>query len=127
MSDWTLTPIRIIDGIWQGELRGPGDTPPGIVVRHRDADIPGHSITPAPDGGHIVRVPIPAELLSDGVQCFLIFDRDTDTRLASFDIVCGDVLATDIRAEVALLQAELDLLKRAFRRHCVETGTAGNS
>jgi hypothetical protein len=26
-----------------------------------------------------------------------------------------------LRAEVDLLRAELDMLKRAFRRHCVET------
>ena len=30
----------------------------------------------------------------------------------------GSILA----AELALLRAELDLLKRAFRRHCIETG-----
>jgi hypothetical protein len=30
-------------------------------------------------------------------------------------------LEEDIRAEVSLLRAELDLLKRAFRRHCAET------
>jgi hypothetical protein len=30
-------------------------------------------------------------------------------------------LAEDIRAEMDLLRAELDLLKQAFRRHCVET------
>jgi hypothetical protein len=30
-------------------------------------------------------------------------------------------LDEDIRAEVDLLRAELDLLKRAFRRHCSET------
>jgi hypothetical protein len=27
----------------------------------------------------------------------------------------------DLRAEVDLLRAELDMLKRAFRRHCLET------
>ena len=29
--------------------------------------------------------------------------------------------AEDIRAELSLVRDELDLLKRAFRRHCVET------
>jgi hypothetical protein len=41
--------------------------------------------------------------------------------LGSFSIVAGDALAEDIRAELSLLRAELDMLKKAFRRHCVET------
>jgi hypothetical protein len=32
----------------------------------------------------------------------------------------GDALA-DLTAEVALLRAELDQLRQAFRRHCLET------
>ena len=46
---------------------------------------------------------------------------ETDARLASFTVVMGQPLDEDIRAEMALLRAELDMLKRAFRRHCVET------
>jgi hypothetical protein len=41
--------------------------------------------------------------------------------LEKFTLIAGDVLGDDIRAEVDLLRAELDMLKRAFRRHCVET------
>ena len=36
-------------------------------------------------------------------------------------LVAGDALAYDLRTEIALLREELDLLKRAFRRHCLET------
>jgi hypothetical protein len=35
--------------------------------------------------------------------------------------MAGEVLSDDFRSEVSLLRAELDLLKRAFRRHCLET------
>ena len=35
--------------------------------------------------------------------------------------LAGEALAHDIRAEIDLLRAELDMLKRAFRRHCLET------
>jgi hypothetical protein len=41
--------------------------------------------------------------------------------LGSFSIVAGDALAEDIRAELSLLRAELDMLKKGFRRHCLET------
>lgn len=68
-----------------------------------------------------VRIPIPVDLIGDGAQTFLIFDKDTGETLDSFTIIAGDAVSDDIRAEVALLRAELDLVKRAFRRHCVET------
>lgn len=66
-------------------------------------------------------MPIPAERIADGVQTFVIRDRRTDQGLASFAIVAGDALAEDIRAEIGLLRAELDMLKKAFRRHCAAT------
>jgi hypothetical protein len=39
----------------------------------------------------------------------------------AFAIVTGEPLDDDIRAELDLLRAELEMLKRAFRRHCLET------
>ncbi len=68
-----------------------------------------------------VSVPIPVDRIADGVQTFVIRDRREDMLLGSFSIVAGDALAEDIRAELSLLRAELDMLKKAFRRHCVET------
>ena len=41
--------------------------------------------------------------------------------LASFTLVAGVPLEEDLRAEISLLRAELDLLKKAFRRHVTET------
>jgi len=55
------------------------------------------------------------------VQTFLIRDRKTGDTLNSFALLSGDALSYDIRAEVILLREELDMLKRAFRRHCLET------
>lgn len=37
-------------------------------------------------------------------------------------LMSGAPLDEDIRAEVALLRDELEMLKRAFRRHCAEMG-----
>ncbi|MDA8740151.1 hypothetical protein N9M73_03340 [Rhodobacteraceae bacterium] len=41
--------------------------------------------------------------------------------LARFTLIGGDLVDQDLRAEIDLLRAELDLLKRAFRRHCADT------
>jgi hypothetical protein len=37
-------------------------------------------------------------------------------------LMAGSALQEDIRGEMALLRDELEMLKRAFRRHCAETG-----
>jgi hypothetical protein len=58
-------------------------------------------------------------ILNDGVQTFVI--QNAGQTLGSFSIVSGRPLDHDLRSEIDLLRAELDLLKRAFRRHCVET------
>jgi len=36
-------------------------------------------------------------------------------------IADGEALGDDMCVEIELPRAELDMLKRAFRRHCVET------
>lgn len=116
MAEATLTATRLQGGVWEGWLAGGGDDPK-IAATHLDRDLPGIEVAPG-DGGHRVRVPVPAELLSDGMQTVVLSDAATGARLASFAILAGDALSEDIRAEVDLLRAELDMLKRAFRRHC---------
>jgi hypothetical protein len=122
MAEVVLTKTRIRAGVWEGVLSGAGATP-RIEAQHLGQPVPGLTVTPLPDpaGDHAVRLPIPAELLSDGVQTFVLRDAANDTTLAHFTIVTGLALEEDIRAEVDLLRAELDMLKRAFRRHCLET------
>lgn len=117
--DWTLTPTRIVAGTWEGLLTGPGDTPPVLQARHLDDPLNSLTIKQV-EGGWLVCLAIPPDVISEGVQTFLICNEDGVT-LASFALVAGDALAQDLRAEVDLLRAELDMLKRAFRRHCVET------
>lgn len=120
MPGLTLTKTSMTAGVWQGALTGQCDGTPTLRVTHLNSDLPGVEVRPSEEGW-AVRVPIPAELISDGVQSFVITDVNTGTTLTSFAIVAGDALAEDIRAEMDLLRAELDMLKRAFRRHCVET------
>jgi hypothetical protein len=122
MAELHLTKTRIQAGIWEGVLTG-AEQRPEIEVNHMAQPIGGANLREDPQtpGQYLVQVPIPAELLSEGVQTFVITDKNTDERLASFTIVTGQPVDEDFRAEVELLRAELDMLKRAFRRHCVET------
>lgn len=122
MTDALLTKTRIRAGIWEGVLSGPTQAPV-IEVLLLESPLPDVTLTPLPDtpGTWALRVPIPAHVLNDGVQTFLIRDKTTGATLTHFSIITGVAMEDDLRAEVDLLRAELDMLKRAFRRHCVET------
>ena len=95
---------------------------PQLEVTHLNEPVLGLEITEDRENGHwVVRVPVPLETLSDGIQTFLIRDKRDGDVLESFSVLAGEALGDDLRAEVSLLREELDMLKRAFRRHCVET------
>ncbi|MFT4744074.1 MAG: hypothetical protein ACI91Z_002054 [Yoonia sp.] len=118
----TLTKTRMIAGIWEGIFTGIIGAPPQIAVTHRGEQVDGPLVKKAAQSDDwVLHVPIPANLLADGVQTFVISDVETGETLNSFTLLAGDALAEDIREEMALLREELDMLKSAFRRHCVET------
>ncbi len=126
MPDLKLTKTRIQAGIWEGVLTGGLGTgeAPEIEVTHLGEPVQTVAIgadanTP---GAWTVKIAIPPETLTDGVQTYLISDKESGEKLGSFTVVTGEPLEDDIRGEVDLLRAELDMLKRAFRRHCVDTG-----
>ena len=125
MSKLQLTKTRLVEGVWHGVLTLPdtaGSQPPAISVTHQGVALAGVDVVENRADNHWeVRVPIPAQLISDGLQSFVISNPDTGETLESFAILAGDALADDIWAEIGLLRAELDMLKRAFRRHCAET------
>ena len=122
MDGVSLTQTRIRGGVWEGVLKA-DVAQPGLEVRLNEAVLPGLTVTPLPDrtGEWLVKVPIPASVLNEGVQTFLIRARAAGETLAHFTIITGVAMEDDLRAEIDLLRAELDMLKRAFRRHCVET------
>ena len=122
MPDTKLTKTRIRAGIWEGVLRGQ-TTPPNLEVVLQGHIIPGVSQTAIPDrpGEWAIRVPIAPEHLSEGVQTYLIREPGGSEALAHFTVITGVAMEDDLRAEVDLLRQELDMLKRAFRRHCLET------
>ncbi|SMX39445.1 hypothetical protein [Maliponia aquimaris] len=124
MTDLTLTKTRFREGVWEGLLVATTDADPmpevGASLEGRP--LPGVTLTRTSDPSRwVVEVPVPVEALGDGVKTILIRDARSEEVLASFALIAGEALADDIRAEVALLRAELDLLKRAFRSHCRET------
>lgn len=122
MSDLKLTKTRLFEGVWEGFLTSSGKDDPELEVTHLNDPVLGLDLTEDRENGHwVVRVPVPVSALSDGVQTFLIRDKVSGEVLESFSILAGEALGDDIRAEVNLLREELDMLKRAFRRHCVET------
>jgi hypothetical protein len=125
MSELKLTKTRIQAGVWEGLLQVPdsAEALPEIEVTHLEQPIPGHMLTEDSDtdGQWHLRIAIPQDLLSDGVQTFLIRDKVSGDKLGAFTVITGQPMEDDIRAEVDLLRAELDMLKRAFRRHCLET------
>lgn len=116
----TLELSRIRAGRWEGRISAA--EAPTVEVVHLDQPLPGLEVAEQGRGKWRLSLPIPAELLHDGVQTFVIRDTGSGARLGHFTIVTGVPLEDDLRAEIDLLRAELDLLKAAFRRHCVETG-----
>lgn len=122
MSTLTLTPTKMRHGIWQGILHQNGTGVPQIGVTHLGNPVPDVQVSEMQDkDGWLLQVPIPADAIADGVQVFVISDTTDGEKLGDFTLIAGEALGDDIRVEVELLRAELDMLKRAFRRHCLET------
>ncbi|WP_323005351.1 hypothetical protein [Pseudorhodobacter sp.] len=121
MAEARLVKTRLRAGVWEGVLSGVSGQP-ALEVWHLEAPVAGISLIEIPDrpGDWAVRVPIPVEVLCEGVQTFLIRDAGSGDKLGHFTIITGVAMEDDIRAELDLLRAELDMLKRAFRRHCLE-------
>ncbi len=120
MSRLTLIRSALREGTWRGEFQLEGEAPP-LELRHMDQKVSDLTPEEAGEGRLTLAVPIPVERLGDGVQTFVIADSDSGERIADFTLIAGTLADDDLRAEVELLRAELDMLKRAFRRHFLET------
>jgi hypothetical protein len=121
----SLVKKRITNGIYEGVYSGSkGNVSAPLLELHFLGEVFGEVFADPIEGEEntwLIRCKIPAETLSDGIQTFLICKMGEDAVLDCFSIVTGEPLADDLRAEISLLREELDMLKRAFRRHCVET------
>ncbi len=125
MPDFVLTKTRFFEGVWEGIVTTGNSegSEPTIEVLHlgKALDSVSVSLDESASSRWNIRVGIPADLLGDGVHVFLIQETRSDQKLGDITIIAGEPLEDDVRAEVELLRAELDLMKRAFRRHCLET------
>ena len=125
MGQVQLTKTILKSGVWHGvAIREDAEEQglPRLSAWHLDEALEGPDVAPSDAPGQWdVRLEIPASLLSDGVQTILIRDDDAGETVETISLVAGELLGLDIRAEVDLLRAELDMLKRAFRRHCVDS------
>ena len=120
----TLTKTRIYNGFYEALYKGK----PDITAPHFDLQYLGKNIAEGRVDRHpdkpdewLVRLQIPTDVLSDGLQTFFVMKQGTPDPIDSFAIASGEALDDDLRSEITLLREELDMLKRAFRRHCVET------
>lgn len=105
---------HIRQGIWTALLDIPASTQPDLEVIHNGKPLAGMTISPAlGTEGWILTIPIPAETLSDGVQIYLLRDKANGSVIGQIPILIGDALAGSLTAEVELLRAEHELLKRA--------------
>lgn len=121
MTKLELTHLGLRSGIWNGHITGAA-TEPEVTVLHNGEQLSGVSFERSDiETVWLMRVAVPWDAITDGVQFFFIHDATTDEKLGQFFVASGDLDVDDMRAEVSLLRAELDMLKRAFRRHCSET------
>lgn len=116
MTDPFLTQSRLQAGVWQARLEQAGPNTPALTASHAGRKLPDLSCTPTDQAETWqISLPIPAEVLNDGLQT-IILSRPDGTTVGSLAILAGEALADDLRAEISLLRSELDLLKAAIRR-----------
>lgn len=117
----SVTRTRFAGGLWEGEVHGTGERRPPVEVVYADRAVPDVSLSADEGGRWRLRFPVPADAVGEGVHTLLIRSTETGETLDSLTLLAGDPMDGDLRGEVALLRAELELLKRAFRRHVRES------
>jgi hypothetical protein len=123
VSGPTLQKLSFRGGVWEGRLCGltPGLTP-DITVSADSAKLAGVRVVPEGSEAWLLSVPIPSETLGDGIAVFLVTDTRTGAQLGEIVVAVGEPAEDDLRAELGLVRAELELLKRAVRRLAASGG-----
>lgn len=123
MTNYFFTDVQVNSGRWEAVLRAATKSAsPEIMVKHLDIPLPDikfEEVQSDKNAWHI-SVGIPIESISDGIQIFRVYVDDMTYHAETFTILTGKPLEDDIRAEVRLLREELDMMKKAFRRHALE-------
>ena len=120
-----LTKRQIVGGRYEGRLHASskGQPNPEIEMIHLGNVVGSVAVKPVGNDGDewLFSADIPVEFLIDGVQTFLFVFAGQADILDRFSMITGEPMEDDLRGEIDLLRAELDMLKRVFRRHCIET------
>jgi hypothetical protein len=126
MSDFILTRQRIRSGRYEGILtsRGRVKDEPELEMQFLGTSAGNVEVTPDEKTKRTwnIKAQIPLFSINEGVQTYVIRDAASEETLDSFAIVCGEPLQEDLRTEMALLRAELEMLKKSFWKHVVKTG-----
>lgn len=128
MATQTLSFVSFRGGLWSGTLvasGGAASDDPEVIVRSPDgADRPAQVASRADAlGAWDVTFSVAADDLNQGVCTYLILDSASGDVLDRFVLIAGKPADEDLIAEVALLRAELDVLKAALRGHVRDTTT----
>ena len=114
-----IEPTRFAEGIWLALLNQPSDLnahPPKIDVLLQGRPIRGVRVDPLNmENCYELSVPIPPEAIGSGTYMLLIVEQGSSKVLSRIVLSGGDLNGEDLRAEMAELRAEIDLLKRLFR------------
>lgn len=120
-----VTTRHLRDGIWTLDIVA-ADAVPHLVVSLAGAPLQGNAARAGTDGHWTMQVELPPSVLSDGVHSLVVTPRDDPaTVLDRLTLIAGNAVPHDLLAEMALLRAELDMLKRAFRGHCRDDDAHG--
>jgi len=117
MDGESLVRVSLKGGRYEGLLTS--ETPAGVEAVYDGAVVAQAEITPNPAEPDSFRVALslPVDVISEGVQVINLRSAVNGAILDKITLMAGEALDEDIRAEIALLRDELELLKRAFRRH----------
>jgi len=122
MTEDTLVQLRLQDGRYEGLMTA--QSAEAVELLHAGKVIANATVTAndSQPGTYTVTADLPATVLSEGVQVVALRAQGSGAVLGRITLMSGSALDEDIRAELALVRDELEMLKRAFRRHCAETG-----
>jgi hypothetical protein len=117
MEGWRLDRLSLAAGLWQGRLTGPeGAEPPPLAATCAGIELAAPRIEPAGAGRWTVGLALPPAIMTDGTQVLAIGPAGGDPFCLD-RLAFGDALAGDLAAELAALRVEVEVLKRALRRH----------